>query len=258
MYHRKMGARLAFVVAMTATGATAAEPRELPARTEVRQLARCRVQLVVADRETVRNAARERFVVPVDVAVTPLGDRVESLHSTHLPPPATPPRTDTEARVLARQFLDAHADLFGIGFELPNVDLVGFRQDRGWLFRAPVRRTVVVAQSYEVTAEVAIVLDRDGRVRDASVAGLLPQFAICTGPILKKGDPRLVAHVVGSTLPFGAVAPADVKAIEAGVIAISDFTYAVGYKIVVERDGHHWRFAVDGDTGDVIAVEDLL
>jgi hypothetical protein len=202
---------------------------------------------------------QDRLVAAVQVQVSPLGDHVESMRSTQLPAPKIAPRTATEARQLARDFLVANADLFGVSFELPNIDLVPAHATRGWAFTASVRRTVVVSQSYEVSSQVDIELDPRGRVTFASVGtGLMPRFSICDGPQLRKLDPKLLAHVLGAQLPYGPVDRADIHSIDGGVIPIDELTFAVGYQIVVDHDRHRWRFAIDGDTGDVISIQDLL
>ncbi|HEV7558037.1 MAG TPA: hypothetical protein VGO00_21365, partial [Kofleriaceae bacterium] len=168
-----MRAALAFV--MVTTSFAGADPRELPTWTHIKQIARCRVQLEPADRDELRTATQDRLVAAVQVQVSPLGDHVESMRSTQLPAPKTAPRTATEARQLARDFLAANADLFGVSVELPNIDLVPAHATRGWAFTASVRRTVVVSQSYEVSSQVDVELDPRGRITFASVgAGLMP------------------------------------------------------------------------------------
>jgi hypothetical protein len=249
--------RAALVLVMMTTAA-AADP---PTWTHIRQVSRCRVLLEPGDRDELRTKMQDRLVAPVQIQISPLGDHVEWMRSSQLPGPAHAPRTTTEARQLARDFLVANADLFGVGFELPNIDLVPAKSShRGWAFTAPIRRTVVVAQSYEVMSRVDVELDPRGRVTFASVGpGLLPRFAICDGPQLRKFDPRLLANVVGARLADGLVVErADVVSIDAGVIALDEATYAVAYTIVVDHDHHRWRFVVDGDTGDVISIQDLL
>ena len=250
-----MRAVLVFVVVTTAS----ADTRELPTWTHIKQLGRCRVQLEPVDRDELRTAMQDRLVAPVQVQISPLGDHVESMRSTQMPAPKLAPKTVTEARQLARDFLVANADLFGVSFELPNIDLVPAHATRGWAFTGSVRRTVVVSQSYEVSSQVDIELDPRGRITFASVGtALMPRFAICDGPQLRKLDPKLLAHVVGAPLPYGAVDRADIHSIDLGVIAIDELTFAVGYQIVVDHDHHRWRFAIDGDTGDVISIQDLL
>jgi len=136
-----------------------------------------------------------------------------------------------------------------------------YRDERGWAFTAVIRRTVVVAHSYEVVARVDIELDARGRITFASVGDLLPRFAICDGPQLRKLDPRLLAHVVGATMPDGTVVErADVQAIDAGVIRLDELTYAVAYTMMIgpTPGKPRWRLIVDGDTGDVMATRDLL
>lgn len=240
--------------------AIAAADSGVPTWTHIKQTGRCKVELVPVDATELRTQMQDRLVVPATIQVAPLGDHVESIRSNQMLAPAHAPKTEGDARQLAREFLTTNADLLGIGFELGHLDLVATKpHQRGWAFTAPIRRTVVTAQSYELATRVDIELDARGRITFASVGTLLPRFTICDGPQLRKFNPLLLAHVVGATLADGIVVErADVVSIEAGVIALDELAYAVAYTIAIDHDHHRWKFVVDGDTGDIMSIQDLL
>jgi hypothetical protein len=251
-----LGLALAMAVAVRQA---AADADRAPRWTRVTQLARCRVQLEPAsqaERDDLQAMARERLLAAVDVTTTALGDRIERIDGRKLAPPTKPPRTETDAKRIASEFLARTADLFGIAYELSHVDLVPRRNGRGWLAQAVVRRTVVATQSFETSASIEIELDRDGRVAVASVGpGLLPQFAICDGPRLRKDNPKLLAHVLGATPAGRPIVRDDVVGFDAGVIRLGELELAVGYTITVSTAHGRFRFNVDGDTGDVWSIE---
>jgi hypothetical protein len=256
-----MRTAIAMVAAsIVALGAASAEPTSrMPAWKRVSQVGRCRVLLEPAnpaERDDLVAAARERLVAPVDAATTPLGDRLERIDGKKLAPPAKPPRTDTDAKRIAQDMLARTADLLGVAFELPHIDLVPRTHGRGWLISAVVHRTSISAQSYETWAAVSIEVERDGRVAEISVGSqLLPRFEICAGPKLRKDNPQLLANVIGATTPGRPIERSDIKAIDAGVIKLGEFEYAVGYKITVSTEKGPFRFNVDGDTGDLLSIE---
>jgi hypothetical protein len=244
---------LAIVVGGHAAGA------DVPRWSRIVQVARCRVQLEPApqaERDDLVAAARDRLLAPVDVTPTPLGDRIARIDGRKLARPAKPPRNETDARRIASELLARTADLFGVTDELPHIDLVPRRDGRGWIVSGVVRRTVVAAQSFEASAHVAIEIDRDGVVAAASIgAELLPRFAICDGPQLRKDNPKLLAHVIGATPAGRPIARTDIVAFEAGVIRLGELEFAVGYTITVSTEHGRFRFNIDGDTGDVLSIE---
>jgi len=248
------------LASIVASGAASADPPDrMPAWKRVSQVGRCRVQLEPAgqaERDDLVAVARDRLLAPVDAAPTPLGDRLERIDCKKLAPPAKPPRTDTDAKRIAQDMLARTADLLGVAFELPHVDLVPRASGRGWLVSGVVHRTSVSAQSYETSAAVSIIVERDGRVAEISVGSqLLPRFEICTGPKLRKDNPQLLANVIGATATGRPIERSDIKAIDAGVIKLGELDYAVGYKITVSTERGPFRFNIDGDTGDVLSIE---
>jgi hypothetical protein len=250
--------RIAIVLAMLVASATA-DPQRMPAWQRISQVGRCRVQLEPAgqgERDDLVAMARDRLLAPVDATPTLLGDRLERIDGKKLARPAKPPRTDTDAKRIASDALARTADLLGVAFELPHIDLVPRAFGRGWIVSAVVRRTSIAAQSYETVAQLAIEIERDGRVASITVgAQLLPRFSICDGPRLRKDNPKLLANVIGATTPGRPIERSDITAIDAGVIKLGEFEYAVGYKITVSTERGRFRFNVDGDTGDLWSID---
>jgi hypothetical protein len=252
--------RIAIALAMLVAASAAADPQDrMPAWKRVSQLGRCRVQLEPAnqaERDDLVAVARERLIAPVDATPTPLGDRLERIAGRKLVAPAKPPRTDTDAKRIAQDMLARTADLLGVAFELPHIDLVPRGFGRGWIVSAVVHRTSIAAQSYETWAPVSIEIERDGRVAEISVGSqLLPRFEICNGPRLRKDNPQLLANVLGTMTPGRPIERSDIKAIDAGVIKLGEFEYAVGYRISVSTERGTYRFNIDGDTGDLWSIE---
>jgi hypothetical protein len=262
---------IACVPAVAGARSGANAPHELIDRTwrHVTTIDRCHLRLEPAsagEQARLIEVAHARFGKRATIELTPLGDRIARIGGP-IAFDNDRPQDKREAIAMARQFVTEHADILGIADEVDKLRLAGVnsRTGDGYLITGSLYRSV---EGLAMSAGITIAVDNRGAIAWLAVtADMLPVFTLCDVPVLDPNGMKVRRKILGRHLPYvdatgnhdsGPIAAKDVGEATTRVVRLSDTDVQRVLAIQVTRRQMHWMFLVDGETGEVVRIDEMF
>jgi hypothetical protein len=223
---------------------------------------RCHLRLepdTPGERARLLEVAAARFGTGAKIELTPLGDRVARIVGP-IPFEGERPADKYEATAIAKQFVTEHADILGIADEIEQLRLAGTpdRTGGGWTITGSVFRTV---EGLAMSAGITVAVDRRGAIaRLAITSDMLPVFTLCDAPTLDPNGSEVRRKILATRLDNddGPINAKDIAEATTRVVRIADSEVQRVLAIHVTRHGSSWMFLVDGETGDILRVDEMF
>ncbi len=235
----------------------------------VTSIDRCHLRLdsaMAGEQARMLVVSQARFGKRATIELTPLGDRISRIDGP-IAFDNDRPADKREATAIAKQFITEHADVLGIADEVDQLRLVGTsdRGGGGWIVTGSLFRRV---EGLAMSAGITIVVDQRGTIASLAItADMLPVFTLCEVPTLDPNGMRVRRQILGRRLAYsdstgthdaGAVTVKDVGEATTRVVRIGDGEVQRVLAIEVSRRGFHWMFLVDGETGEIVRVDEMF